>query len=90
MTLPDRTWFIDDIIGIAVEDERGGTIGVVAEVLVLPAQHVYVVRRQGREVLIPAVAEIVRRVDITARIMTVRLPDGLLDVYREDGSKNEN
>ncbi len=90
VALPERTWFIDDIVGMTVVDEQGSTIGIISDVLTLPAQHVYVVRRQGREVLIPAVAEIVRRVDIAGRTMTVRMPDGLLDVYREDGSKNEN
>jgi ribosomal 30S subunit maturation factor RimM len=34
----------------------------------------------GREVLIPFVAEICREVDLTARTIRVELPEGLLDL----------
>ncbi len=79
--LPERTWFINDIVGISVSDEEGNELGVVADVLFLPAHHVYVVRRKGREILLPAVADVVRSVDTARRTMVVRIPDGLLDVY---------
>ena len=38
---------------------------------------VYVVRREDREVLVPALATVVRRIDLEGGRMWVDLPDGL-------------
>ncbi|MBI3624913.1 MAG: hypothetical protein HY215_01990 [Candidatus Rokubacteria bacterium] len=45
-----------------------------------PGHDLWVVRAGGREHLIPAVAEIVRQVDVSARRITIRPPEGLLDL----------
>jgi 16S rRNA processing protein RimM len=78
--LPPRTWFITDIIGMTVIDEQGVSIGIISDVLALPANHVYVVHRDQREVLIPAIPNVVRDVDVGRRTMVVRLPEGLLEL----------
>ena len=40
----------------------------------------WVVRSEGREHLIPAVPEIVREVDLGARRVVIRPPEGLLEL----------
>jgi 16S rRNA processing protein RimM len=52
-------------------------LGTLAEVLRLPAHDVYVVRGEGKEILLPATEEVVREVDLESRRMTVRLLPGL-------------
>ena len=80
---PDR-WFICDLIGCAVYDEADGWLGQVREVLQHAAQDVYVIARPGEpDLLFPALKAILRRVDIAARRIDVRLPEGLFEVYRE-------
>ena len=45
-----------------------------------PAHDLWVVRSEGREHLIPAVPEIVREVDLGARRVVIRPPEGLLEL----------
>lgn len=74
--LPKGAFFLQDIIGAAVVDERGREIGTLEEVLELPRQRVYVVRGE-REHLIPAVPEFILNTDVEAQRITVRLIEGM-------------
>ncbi len=71
--------FVHEVIGLVVADETGVVLGRVREVLKLPAHDVYVVERDGREVMIPAVKEFVLSIDAGSGRMTVRLIEGMLD-----------
>lgn len=75
--LPEGSFFLSDVIGIAVEDENGKTIGRVKDVLTPPAHNVYVVEGEGESHMIPAVEEFVKRVDIDGGKMVVRLIEGM-------------
>ncbi|MBX2991571.1 MAG: 16S rRNA processing protein RimM [Bacteroidetes bacterium] len=77
--LPKGTHFVHDIIGLRVIGENNETIGVVKDVLKYPANDVYVVERNGNEVLLPAVKEFIKRIDMESRTMKVRLIEGMLD-----------
>jgi 16S rRNA processing protein RimM len=72
-------WYECDLIGLTVADEDGHELGCVETIWQLPAQSVLVVNQGGREVLIPAVKEFVRAVDIARRRMTVRTIEGLIE-----------
>jgi 16S rRNA processing protein RimM len=62
--LPEGEYLIDDLVGCEVVDGPR-TIGTVQEVLLLPAADVLEVARSEREpLLVPLVADAVRRVDI--------------------------
>lgn len=71
--------FIHDVVGLTVIDEHNNKIGIVKDVLRLPAQDVYVVKHNGREWMIPAVKEFVTSIDVAKKTMKVRLIDGLVD-----------
>lgn len=64
-----------EVLGIKVVDEMGKHIGTLHEVLLTGANDVYVVNTpEGEEVLLPAIEEVVLKVDREAKVMTVRLP----------------
>jgi len=72
-------WYLDEIEGLRVVTASGDTLGTIREVLQTGANDVYIVDRQERrDLLVPALREVVIDVDITAGTMTVDLPDGLL------------
>ena len=75
--LKDGQYFVHELIGVTVRSEEGEILGRLKDVIHMPAQDVYVVGTDGEDFMIPAVAEFVRGVDVTARTMTVRLIDGI-------------
>jgi 16S rRNA processing protein RimM len=68
------------LLGCRVELEDGQLVGTLAAVESSPAHDLWVVRRGEREHLIPAVADIVWEVDLTARRVVIRPPEGLLEL----------
>ncbi len=77
--LPEGTYYVADLLGFQVVTEEGETLGTLREVLRGRAHDVYVVRQGRREVLLPAVREIVREVRVESRQITVRLLPGLVE-----------
>jgi 16S rRNA processing protein RimM len=75
--LAEGRFFVHELIGTTVKTEEGEVLGVLTEVLRMPAQDVYVVKGEGGEFMIPAVEAFVRAVDVSARTMTVRLIEGM-------------
>ncbi len=67
------------LVGLEVRTEDGRTLGTLAELMTSAANPIYVVRGE-REWLIPAVADVVRHVDLAAGVITVALPPGIEDL----------
>lgn len=72
-------YFVADMIGMRVVTDEGEDFGVLKEVLATGANDVYVVSREnGQEVLLPAIRECIRNMDMDGRVMEVHIMDGLL------------
>ena len=78
--LPEGEFYVHDLVGLAVVDADGDAIGQLAEVLRTGANDVYLVRREGaRDLLIPAIPEVILNVDPAAGRMRIELLPGLLE-----------
>jgi len=75
--LPAGQYYECDLVGLEVQTEQGRSIGVLEEIMEVPAGHVFVVRQEGKETLIPAVKAWVTRVDLDGGIMTVQNMNGM-------------
>ena len=76
--LPEGSYHHFQIIDIDVWTEGGEHLGRVREVLTTGANDVYVVRKAGRrDLLLPALSDVVLDFDLDARHMRVRVPEGL-------------
>jgi len=77
--LDEGELYLYQLVGLTIQTESGETLGTLTEVLETGANDVYIVDspRYG-EVLIPATPETILSTDIATKLMTVRLPDGLL------------
>lgn len=72
-------YFVADMIGMRVVTDAGEDFGVLKEVLATGANDVYVVSREnGEEVLLPAIKECIRNMDMDGHVMEVHIMDGLL------------
>lgn len=78
--LPHGRYFIDELIGLEVVDDKHGRIGIVKDVLKFPANDIYVIEAGGREVMVPAVREFVREIDVDKKIIRVKLIEGMLEL----------
>lgn len=72
-------YFIADLIDMEVVTEDGEYFGRMKDVLVTGANDVYIVTREdGTEVLLPAIKECVRNIDMEQGRITVHIMDGLI------------
>ena len=80
--LDEDTYYWFELVGLNVVDSAGQRLGTLERVIPTAANDVYVVSDDGdgrrREILVPAVAAVVRRIDLEARTMIVDLPQGLI------------
>lgn len=79
VALPPDIYFWHQIIGLDVWTDEGRYLGKITEVLQTGSNDVYVVGQGRGEILIPAIDEVVRQIDLPARKMTVHLLPGLVD-----------
>jgi 16S rRNA processing protein RimM len=75
--LEEDTYYWADLIGLKVVTAEGVALGRLTAVMPTGGHDVYVVHDGRRESLIPALAAVVRSVDLAAGTMTVTLPEGL-------------
>ena len=78
--LPPDRYYAFDLVGCVVETPEGVSLGAIEEVFVGPEHDYWTVQRAGRTWLLPAVAAIVERVDLAARRVVVRPPEGLVEL----------
>ena len=76
--LPDDRFWIDDLIGLRVCDSEGITLGFVTDFISAGGNDVYeITDEQSKPHYIPAVGEFVKDIDLSAKVMSVKLIDGL-------------
>jgi 16S rRNA processing protein RimM len=77
--LPDDEYYWREIIGLEVVTEEGRTLGRIESVFPTGSNDVYVCRGMGKEILLPAIGDVILKIDKDRRIMVVRLLKGLTE-----------
>ena len=76
--LPPGEYYHYQLVGLEVVTDVGEDLGTLQEVLVTGSNDVYVVQsNSGEEILLPAVSQVIKQVDLSAGRMLVHLIDGL-------------
>jgi 16S rRNA processing protein RimM len=75
--LPEGEYWAHDLVGCDVLTEDGRSLGRIREILHTQANDVWVAEGAAREVLIPALKDVVREVDVAGRRVVVREIPGL-------------
>lgn len=80
--LPEDEYYYHELVGFALGDDQGETIGEIEAVLDAGAQDLLQVKHTtGKEVLLPLTDELIVKVDKAEKKVVMKLPDGLLEVY---------
>lgn len=66
-------------VGFRVEDIAHGNLGEIMHVDDSTVNVLFVIERDGREILLPAHEEFIRGLDKKKKLLTVEIPDGLLE-----------
>jgi 16S rRNA processing protein RimM len=88
--LDGEEFYYHEIKGFTVVDQNKGELGVVREVYSLNGQDLIAMDYQGVEVLIPTAEDIVLQADKENKKLMVNLPEGLLEVYLDEDSGDQN
>jgi 16S rRNA processing protein RimM len=78
--LPPDSYYQHDILGLQVATLAGWEVGTIIEIMPTGGNDVYIVKMpDGREVLIPAIKEVIKQVDLIRHVMYIDPIKGLLD-----------
>lgn len=75
--LEEGEYYWRDIIGLEVITETGQSLGNVKEIFSTGSNDVYVCQSGEKELLLPAIADVIRQIDLGSKRIVVRLLEGL-------------
>lgn len=77
--LGEDTYYIVDLIGLDVYSDKNEYLGKIEDVFPTGSNDVYVVKDNlGKQILIPAIADVVKKVDLKNKKMIINLIPGLV------------
>ena len=79
--LAEDEFYYQEIVGFKLIDVVKGELGEISNVLEYPTQAVIQVMKDGKEILIPIHDDIIQKVNKKAKTLTVKAPEGLIDMY---------
>ncbi|KQN34401.1 16S rRNA processing protein RimM [Pedobacter sp. Leaf41] len=85
--MPERDeneFFYTDLKGFTAVDKSLGELGEILEVNEYPQQFIATVLYQQTEILFPLNEDFIVEIDDEKKILTLDLPEGLLDIYLEN------
>ena len=71
---------LDFFIGFELRDSDGSRVGEIIDVDEQTENAIFVVERDGSEIMVPATDDLIVEFDIDNKLMVMDLPDGLLDL----------
>jgi 16S rRNA processing protein RimM len=82
--LPPGEYYWFQLLGLPVYDAGDGALlGHLQEILPTPGHDVYVVVQDRREILLPAVEEVIVEINLAEGFIRVAPPQGLLEAYAD-------
>lgn len=79
--LDGNRFYYHEVIGWRVIDSVKGDIGTIASVIDYPAQALFQIMKNDKEILIPIIDQVIDNVDREEKTMYITAPNGLIDLY---------
>lgn len=79
--LTGNRFYYHEVEGFSIIDKNKGFVGVVDRIYDQSSQALFVIINEDKEILIPVMDEIIKKVDRKNKIIEVETPDGLIDLY---------
>jgi 16S rRNA processing protein RimM len=78
MPLPEGVYYHYQLVGLKVVTTGGERLGTLADVMETGANDVYVVDNKGQQILLPAIPDVVKSIDLEKGQMVIEVIDGLI------------
>lgn len=80
LPLEDDEYYVQDLIGIDVSTDAGKNLGTIKDIIFTGSNDVYVIETDDKkEILIPAIKQCIKQIDMNNKTMVVSLLEGLID-----------
>ena len=77
--LPEGTYFIADLIGLEVYTEENKLLGILEDIYNTGSSDIYVVKDElGKQILLPAIKDVVKTIDLENKKIIVHIIEGLI------------
>lgn len=77
--LPEDTYFIADLIGLEVYSDEGELLGKLDDIYNNGSSDIYVVKNElGKQILLPAISDVLKKIDLDNAKIIVHIIDGLI------------
>ena len=77
-SLPPDEYYAFQLIGLDVLTSEGKSLGQVVDIISGASNDIYIVNGEQGEILIPAIEDVVKSIDLSQGQMTIEVIDGLL------------
>jgi len=84
--LPEGQYYHFQLIGLEVETSQGEILGNITEILTAESNDIYVVSGNRGEILIPAIEDIVKSIDLNKGRIVIEPIEGLLSLNQKAAS----
>ncbi|MFC1861957.1 ribosome maturation factor RimM [Chloroflexota bacterium] len=82
-SLPEGQYYHFQLIGLEVRTTRGELLGNITEILTAPGNDTYVISGTKGEILIPAVEDIIKSIDLKEGCLIIEPIEGLLNLNKK-------
>ena len=77
--LPKNSYYIVDLLGLEVYSDENVLLGILDDIYNTGSSDIYVVKdKNGKQILLPAISEVIKNIDIENKKITVHLLNGLI------------
>jgi len=77
--LPEGQYYTFQLIGLKVVTTEGETLGRITDIMATASNDVYIVEGKRGEILIPAIEDVVKSIDLKKGKIVIEVIEGLLD-----------
>lgn len=79
--LSGKSFYFHEVMGFTVIDKEAGNIGICEDIIDQSAQPVFLIRKDEKEILVPAVDEFILSIDRDKKEIQLQTPPGLIELY---------
>ena len=79
--LTGNQFYFHEVIGFRVVDRQYGDIGTLQSIIEYPAQPLFQIDKEGKEILIPIIDPVIKLVDRENKTLHIDAPNGLIELY---------